>query len=244
MAQFGLIGYPLGHSFSKKYFTQKFAQLGLANHSYHNFEIENIAELKSILSNNPNLVGFNVTIPHKQSIIPYLNNTSNLPQNLQACNCVLIKNGSLIGYNTDVLGFTQSIQPLLQPQHTNALVLGNGGAAIAVKAALQQMQINYTVVGRTAAPGINLLYPQVTAAVLAQHNVIINTTPLGTYPNIANCPPIPYQYLTANHLLYDLVYNPTQTQFLQNGLAQKATIKNGADMLELQAEASWQIWQS
>jgi shikimate dehydrogenase len=244
MAQFGLIGYPLGHSFSKKYFTQKFAQLGLANHSYHNFEIENIAELKSILSNNPNLVGFNVTIPHKQSIIPYLNNTSNLPQNLQACNCVLIKNGSLIGYNTDVLGFTHSIQPLLQPQHTNALVLGNGGAAIAVKAALQQMQINYTVVGRTAAPGINLLYPQVTAAVLAQHNVIINTTPLGTYPNIANCPPIPYQYLTANHLLYDLVYNPTQTQFLQNGLAQKATIKNGADMLELQAEASWQIWQS
>jgi shikimate dehydrogenase len=242
VVQYGLIGYPLGHSFSKQYFTQKFAQLGLTQHSYHNFELQNINALTQVLQQHPNLKGFNITIPHKQTVLPFLHNTSNLPNNLLACNCVHIVNGQLIGYNTDVLGFTQSLQPLLQPQHTNALVLGNGGAALAVKAALQQLQINYQVVGRTAAQGINLLYQQITAEVMAQHTLIINTTPLGTHPNTQSYPPIPYQYLTAQHLLYDLVYNPAQTQFLQKGLANNATIKNGADMLVLQAEASWKIW--
>lgn len=242
MKGYGLIGYPLGHSFSKKYFTDKFSKEGITDCEYDNFSIPDIKELKDILSDHSELCGFNITIPHKQAVISFLDDSSNLPEGLTACNCVKIEDGKLIGYNTDVAGFEQSLSPLLNSNHKKALILGNGGAAEAVKFVLNKLQIGFKVVSRRLHDGTNLTYKDLDENILKDHLLIVNTTPLGTFPKVEECPDIPYQFLTANHYLFDLVYNPAKTLFLQKGEERGAIIKNGSDMLQIQAEESWKIW--
>jgi shikimate dehydrogenase len=183
----------------------------------------------------------NVTIPYKEVVIPFLDELSKAAAQVGAVNCIRFKDGKKTGYNTDVIGFTKSLQPLLQPHHNRALILGTGGAAKAVMYALQELAVPYTIVSRQAANGA-LSYDSLDQATMELHTLIINTTPLGMYPKVDTLPEIPYQYLTSRHLLYDLVYNPAATLFLQRGAAQGATIKNGHEMLILQAEASWEIW--
>lgn len=244
MKVYGLIGYPLGHSFSQKYFTEKFLQLGISDCRYDAFSMEAVNDLPALLKHNPGICGLNVTIPHKKDIIPFLDDTTHLPTGLSACNCIKIANGKLIGYNTDVVGFEQSLQPLLQPFHTNALVLGNGGAAEAVKFVLDKLKIHFKVISRKLHHQSHLTYSDLNEGIVKEHLLIINTTPLGTFPNIEECPGIPYQYLTSQHYLFDLVYNPAKTLFLKKGEDKGASIKNGYDMLVLQAEESWKIWSS
>jgi shikimate dehydrogenase len=242
MKVYGIIGYPLGHSFSQKYFTEKFAAEGINDCSYKIFVIKSVDELKEVLNKNPGLQGFNITIPHKKSILSLLDDTTKLPQNLHACNCIKIINGKFIGYNTDVIGFEQSLLPQLKSHHTNALILGNGGAAEAVKFVLNKLNIAFKIVSRKLHDGSHLTYADLTQKIIRENYLIINTTPLGTFPNADECPAIPYQYLTAQHFLYDLVYNPPKTLFLKKGEEQGAAIKNGYDMLVIQAEESWRIW--
>lgn len=244
MKVFGLIGYPLGHSFSQKYFTEKFEQLGITDCCYKVFPLQDVNDFKSLLKDNCDLCGLNITIPHKQNIIPFLTDTSQLPKGMNACNCIAIKNGRLIGYNTDVLGFEQSLQELLKPQHTKALILGNGGAAAAVKFVLTKLDIEYKTVSRKLHNGSHLTYTDLSETIIKEHTLIINTTPLGTYPAVDECPDIPYHHLTTQHYLFDLVYNPEKTLFLQKGEEKGAAIKNGYDMLVIQAEESWKIWNS
>jgi shikimate dehydrogenase len=244
MKVYGLIGYPLGHSFSQKYFTEKFKQLGIENCRYEVFSLENINDLPELLKAQADLCGFNITIPHKQNIIPFLSSTNHLPAAINACNCVKINNGELIGYNTDVIGFELSLWQLLKPHHTKALILGNGGAAEAVKFVLNKLGIGFKVVSRQLHNGSHLTYQEINEKVIAEHSLIINTTPLGTYPKVDECPDIPYELLSLQHYLFDLVYNPEKTLFLQKGEQQGASIKNGYDMLVIQAEESWKIWNS
>ncbi len=242
MKVYGLIGYPLGHSFSQKYFTEKFEQLGITDCCYKIFPLQDINDLPELLKTNPDLCGLNITIPHKQNVIPFLTNNSRLPKGVSACNCIAIKEGKLTGYNTDVLGFEQSLLTLLKPHHTNALVLGNGGAAEAVKYVLEKLGVAYKIVSRKLHNGAQLTYNDIDADTISKHLLIINTTPLGTFPNVNECPDIPYQYLTPKHYLFDLVYNPAKTLFLQKGEERGAAVKNGYDMLVIQAEESWKIW--
>ncbi|MFY0253751.1 shikimate dehydrogenase family protein [Chitinophaga sp. 30R24] len=241
MKIYGLIGYPLSHSFSKGFFKEKFEKENIAGCLYENFPIPAITELPNLLAQQPQLQGLNVTIPYKEAVIPYLDELSKAAAQIGAVNCIQIENGRKKGYNTDVIGFSKSLQPLLQPQHTHALVLGTGGAAKAIMYALQQLGIAYTVVSRKAGNGA-VPYESLTQSVMEQHTLIVNTTPLGMYPQVDTLPEIPYQHLTSRHLLYDLVYNPAETAFLQKGAAQGAAVKNGHEMLILQAEASWEIW--
>jgi shikimate dehydrogenase len=242
MKLYGLIGYPLGHSFSQKYFTQKFLQLGIAGCRYEAFPLESITDFPALLNAHADLCGLNITIPHKQNIIPFLTDVSQLPQGINACNCIKIENGKFTGYNTDVTGFEQSLLPLLKPHHTKALILGNGGAAAAIKFVLDKLHIAYKVVSRQPNNNADLTYNNLNEAIIKQHLLIINTTPVGTYPKANECPAIPYNFLTAQHYLFDLVYNPEKTLFLQKGEAQGAAVKNGYDMLVIQAEESWKIW--
>lgn len=245
MRTFGLIGYPLAHSFSKKFFTEKFAEEGIADHQYELFPIENIAAVVSLIAADDSLAGLNVTIPHKVGVMTYLNELDPAAQTIGAVNCISIqhKDGQtwLKGFNTDAYGFQESLKPYLKKHHTHALILGDGGAAKAVKYVLDQLQITYLSVVRTAAPNA-ILYSDLTEDLLQKHQVIINTTPLGTFPNVEAAPAIPYQWLTDQHLAYDLVYNPEETEFLKRAKAKGAAIKNGFEMLQLQAERSWFIW--
>jgi shikimate dehydrogenase len=242
MKQYGIIGYPLSHSFSKKYFTEKFAREGIGDCSYKMFPLPDIDGLKNIVANTPNLCGLNVTIPHKQLVLSFLDDTTKLPQGLQACNCIKISNGKLIGYNTDVIGFEQSLLPQLKSHHTSALILGNGGAAEAVKFVLHKLNISYKIVSRKLHDGSHLTYAGLDEQIIKAHPLIINTTPLGTFPNVEVCAAIPYQFLTVQHFLFDLVYNPAKTLFMQKGEQQGAATQNGYDMLVIQAEESWRIW--
>lgn len=239
--RFGLIGYPLSHSFSKKYFTEKFAKEGLNDHVYDLFPIASIDELPGLLAKHDDLVGLNVTIPYKQQVMKFLD-ASNLPKGVEACNCIRIENGKLTGNNTDVTGFEISFKQLLQPHQKKALVLGNGGATVAVIYVLKKLNIDYDIVSRKVHDGSTLTYNDVSVAVVKQHPIIINTTPLGTFPNVEECAPIPYEAITSDHYLFDLIYNPSETLFLKKGKEKGATIKNGYDMLEIQAEESWKIW--
>ncbi|PSL47446.1 shikimate dehydrogenase [Chitinophaga niastensis] len=241
MKIYGLIGYPLSHSFSKGFFAQKFEKENITGCLYENFPLPGIADFPLLLQQQPQLNGLNVTIPYKEVVIPFLDELSKAAAQIGAVNCIRFKDGKKTGYNTDVIGFTKSLQPLLQPHHNRALVLGTGGAAKAVMYALQELAIPYTVVSRQTANGA-VSYDSLDQTVIEQHTLIINTTPLGMYPKVDTLPEIPYQYLSSRHLLYDLVYNPAETLFLQRGAAQGATIKNGHEMLILQAEASWEIW--
>lgn len=242
MKVYGIIGYPLTHSFSKKYFTAKFEREGLSDLKYELFPVSTIDELKNIIKDNPYLRGLNVTIPYKQLVLEHLHSTTAIPFGVRACNCIKIDDGKMLGYNTDITGFEQSLLSFLKNNYSNALILGNGGAAEAVKYVLQKININYKIVSRHVHDGAHLNYATLDEKTIKENHLIINTTPLGTYPDINGYPDIPYQYLTSEHLLFDLVYNPEKTKFLEKGEAQGAAIKNGSEMLIIQAEESWKIW--
>lgn len=241
MRLFGLIGYPLGHSFSKNYFTKKFEREGISGCTYELFPIENIGKLPALLADNPQLEGLNVTIPYKREVLPFLTE-NHIPAGLDACNCIIIKRGKLSGYNTDVVGFEKSFSAKWKPQQNKALVLGTGGAASAVIFVLKKLGITYKTVGRSLKNGVDILYQQLDEAIIADYPVIINCTPVGTYPKVDECPPIPYTGIAPGHYLFDLVYNPAKTLFLQKGEERGATIENGYDMLVFQAEEAWRIW--
>lgn len=238
---YGLIGYPLSHSFSKKYFTEKFQRESIADHVYELFPIESITRLPEILSNNPTLAGLNVTIPYKEQVIDFLDFSSSVVEEIGACNCIKIKDGKLTGYNTDVIGFTKSLEPKLKSSHKKALVLGTGGAAKAVYYALKQKGIEFLQVSRKSS-GQTITYADINEQLLKEHTLIVNTTPVGMYPDVDDAPDIPYQFLGPEHYLFDLVYNPSMTKFLSEGKKRGTEIENGADMLVIQAEASWEIW--
>lgn len=243
MRYFGLIGYPLTSSFSKKYFTEKFARENIDNCQYNNYPLASIDEFLPLVSKNPELNGLNVTIPYKKDVVEYLHESSEPVKIMKACNCITFVNGRRIGYNTDVVGFRRSFFPLLQSHHRKALILGTGGAAAAVEYVLADMGMPYLFVTRNNTNKDNAItYDQVAKELLAEHLVIINTTPLGMSPDTYSAPPIPYELLTERHYLYDLVYNPAETTFLKNGRTQGALTKNGEDMLVIQAEESWKIW--
>lgn len=248
MKLYGLLGYPLGHSFSAKYFAEKFAKEGI-DATYKNFEFAEVADAVAYLLQQDDLQGFNVTIPHKQAIMPYLNGLSAEAEAIGAVNVVCVKRDAdgmvkLLGCNSDVVGFSNSIQPLLRPKlHSKALVLGTGGASKAVMYGLRKLGVEPIYVSRTPKEG-QLTYDDLTPEVMRDYKVIVNCTPLGMYPKVDACPDIPYQNLTPDHLLYDLVYNPLETLFMKRGAAQGAVVKNGLEMLHLQAEAAWVDWNS
>lgn len=243
MRQFGLIGHPLSHSFSGNYFNRKFEKEGIHDCSYELYPIPSITALKLLLEKEVNLCGLNVTIPYKEAVLPYLDDASRAVQEIGACNCINIKDGILTGYNTDVIGFEQTLVPLLLPHHNKALVLGTGGAAKAVAWVLQKLKIEFVYVSRNAKEG-QLSYEQLNTDVLEDFRVIINSTPLGMQPNINQMPSLAYTYLTDQYLCYDLIYNPEKTAFLLEAEKQGAVIKNGFEMLGIQAEESWRIWNS
>jgi len=246
MHQLGLIGFPLSHSFSQKYFSQKFIELGLNDWQYNLFPIEKLAEFPTLLNQNPDLVGLNVTIPHKVEILNYLDEIDAEATKVGAVNTIKISisaNGKkcLKGYNTDIYGFEMSLKPSLQNHPTKALILGTGGASKAVKYVLDKLEIESTFVSRNPQQN-QISYISIDEKMLHENLLIVNTTPLGMYPNTDVAPEIPYQYLTKNHLVYDLVYNPEESLFLKKAKQQGAHIKNGLEMLHLQAEKAWEIF--
>ena len=277
MTTYGLIGYPLGHSFSRKFFTEKFEKEGI-DAQYLNFEIPSIEEFPEIIKNNPELRGLNVTIPYKQQVMQYLDEISEEAKSIGAVNVVRIERpspqpspimgretmrnagnkpdglpikgdmseglrGSLIGYNSDVIGFVESIKPLLKPHHKKALILGTGGASKAIRYGLEKkLGMKTLFVSRSAREGM-ITYEEVTAEVLKEYEVIVNCSPVGMYPHVDECPALPYEAMNENNLLYDLVYNPLETLFMKKGAEQGATVKNGLEMLHLQAIASWKFWE-
>lgn len=243
MKRYGLIGYPLTHSLSQQYFTDKFSQEGIDDCIYERFSIPSIDDLHTILDTHKDLCGFNITIPYKKEVLAFLTERSKAVEEVGACNCVKIEGQNLIGYNTDVIGFENSLIPFLKPTHNQALVLGTGGAALAIVYVLQKLGIAYKYVSRSAAEG-QFSYNDLDASVMELHTLVINTTPLGMFPNIEACPDIPYQLLTPEHHLFDLTYNPAESTFLAKGKQMGATIQNGQQMFVEQAEQSWRIWNS
>lgn len=241
-AEYGLLGYPLGHSFSRDFFNTKFQQEHI-DAQYLNFELSDAADIRQVLQQHPMLRGFNVTIPHKQAIMPLLDDIDDEARAIGAVNVVSISGQHLKGYNTDVIGFRDSLRPLLQPHHSHALVLGTGGASKAVCRALDTLGITWRYVSRKQ-QGTTLSYADITPALLNDYTLIINCTPLGMSPKTDAAPDIPYEALTPRHLLFDLVYNPEETLFMQRGRQRGATTKNGLEMLHLQALAAWDIWNS
>ena len=249
MRQFGLIGYPLSHSFSQKFFTEKFLKENIVNAQYDNFPIASIESFDALWKEHPSLEGLNVTIPYKKEVIAFLQHSSPVVQAIKACNCIRKFNNELYGYNTDVIGFEKSLLPFLKAHHTHALILGTGGASAAVQWVLQKLNIQYQVVSRKSNTieentelKASLSYVQLSNSIIESHTLIINTSPLGMFPNVNEAPPIAYDAITAQHHLYDLVYNPIETLFMKNGLSKGATVQNGLDMLHIQAEESWAIW--
>ncbi|MFI3268910.1 MAG: shikimate dehydrogenase [Rikenellaceae bacterium] len=243
MRKFGLIGEHLPHSFSGKYFAGKFRREGIEGCEYSLYELAAIDELEQLLSSTPELEGFNVTIPYKQQVIKFLSSLSPEAEAVGAVNCVKREaDGALVGYNTDVVGLRSSLLDLLSGERpTRALILGTGGAALAAEYILRELDIEYKLVSRQGGEW-RLNYSEVTPDVISDNKLIINATPLGTYPNTSTAPEIPYEALTSNHYLFDLVYNPPLTKFLESGQKQGAKVKNGSEMLIGQAEAAWMIW--
>lgn len=238
-AEYGLIGYPLGHSFSPEYFAKKFAALNI-DARYELYPLASISEFESLIHRH-SFGGLNVTIPYKEEVIPYLDKLEAVAERIGAVNTISFRDGIKAGYNTDVIGFAQSLVPLLKPQHTQALVLGTGGASKAVAYVLENLGISYTKVSRSKSES-TLQYEELDEATIAAHTLIINCTPLGKYPNIDQAPEIPYDGIGEEHLLYDLIYNPAETKFLRSGKVRGSAIKNGLEMLQLQADAAWEIW--
>lgn len=241
MEQYGLIGYPLGHSFSRRFFNEEFFPEHHIEAEYLNFEIEKAELLLDVVKEHPMLRGLNCTIPHKQAIIPLLDSISPEAEEIGAVNVIRIREGRMKGFNSDIIGFMDSIRPLLKSHHRRALVLGSGGASKAIWAGLKRFGIEPTQVSRRSG-GNALTYGDLTQEVMAEHEVIVNCSPVGMFPHVDECPDIPYDMLTSRHLLYDLVYNPTETLFMKKGSAAGATVKNGLEMLRLQALASWKFW--
>ena len=245
MDKYGLIGYPLGHSFSKQFFTEKFAREGI-DATYDNYEIADSRQLLDIVRKEECLRGLNCTIPHKQAILPLLDKVSEEAGEIGAVNVIRIRRNEakepiLEGFNSDVIGFRESIKPLLTPKHHNALVLGTGGASRAICFALTKLGLRWTYVSRSRKPGM-LCYEDITPEVMRNHEVVVNCSPVGMYPHVDEAPLLPYEAMDERHLLYDLVYNPEVTEFMRRGAEQGATVKNGLEMLHLQAIASWEIW--
>ncbi|MBS1496516.1 MAG: shikimate dehydrogenase [Bacteroidetes bacterium] len=244
MNLYGLIGFPLGHSFSKKYFTQKFEKEGIDNCVFDLFPIPQIEDFPALLQQYPLLKGIAVTIPYKQTVMPFLQSFSREAIEIGAVNCIKILPEQLIGYNTDVIGFEQSFKMLLQAHHLKALVLGTGGSSKAVQFALKQLNIPFLLVSRRQDAENIITYADINKKLLEEFTIIINCTPLGMTPNVDTMPAIPFQFINASHYLYDLVYTPEETMFLKMGRQNGAIVKNGYDMLILQAEENWKIWNS
>lgn len=245
MDKYGLIGYPLGHSFSISYFNQKFADEGI-NAKYENFEIENIDQLQEVLDINPDLRGLNVTIPYKEKVIEFLDSITPEAQSIGAVNVIRVthegKKIKLKGYNSDVIGFTKSIEPMLDKKwHQKALILGTGGASKAINYGLKSLGLETVFVSRYQRPG-TIQYEQITPEVVREYNVIVNCTPLGMYPHTDECPLLPYEAMDYHTILYDLIYNPDETLFMKRGREHGADVKNGLEMLLLQAFVSWEFW--
>jgi shikimate dehydrogenase len=244
MKQLGLIGYPLSHSFSKKYFDEKFQKLNLSDFSFSVFSMENINQFPALLNEHKSLIGLSVTIPHKETVIKFLDELDEVAKEIGAVNCIKIADGKLKGYNTDALGFKQSLRPFLDVNHTKALVFGTGGAAKAVAYVLKKQNIDVWFVTRqknTDLPN-SLTYEELNEEIVAACKLLVNTTPVGMHPNINECPALPYQAITPQHLVYDLTYNPAETLFLQKAKDQGALISNGYNMLCFQADEAWRIW--
>lgn len=246
MNVYGLIGYPLSHSFSKKYFTEKFDEEKILDTKYELFEIRDIADFPKIIAKNPDLRGLNVTLPYKEAVIKYLDDVAESARKINAVNVIKIgKNGKLVGYNSDYYGFKSSLFRFLPEDYRGikALVLGSGGAAKAVKAVLSDLQIPFQVVSRKKDPG-TITYEEVKDNYVNDYKLVINTTPIGMYPNTKDSPYIPYYAYSPEHYFYDLVYNPLETLFMMKGKARGAKTKSGLEMLHLQAEKAWEIWNS
>ena len=246
MDKYGLIGYPLKHSFSIVYFNEKFQSENI-DAEYVNFEIPRIEDFMEVIDENPNLCGLNVTIPYKEQVIPYLDELDKDTAKIGAVNVIKIIRQpkgkvKLVGFNSDIIGFTQSIEPLLQPYHKKALILGTGGASKAIYHGLLNLGVKPTYVSRTKKSDAVLTYQELTPEIMEENTVIVNCTPVGMYPKVDFCPDIPYEQLTSKHLLYDLLYNPDESLFMKKGQARGATVKNGLEMLLLQAFAAWEIW--
>lgn len=242
MRKFGLIGKPLGHSFSGKYFREKFDREGIKNCLYSNYELPDISAFREILT-DPELCGLNVTIPYKEDVLPFLHNKDKVVAEMGACNCIRIERGILTGFNTDVIGFERSFVEKLLKTDERALILGTGGSSKAVAWVMKKLNIPFHIVSRKKSADVNMLtYEDLNREIIQEHRLIINTTPLGMTPHIESLPLIPYEYVGPDHYLFDLVYNPAKTSFLQRAEAAGARTKNGADMLAIQAEASWAIW--
>ncbi|GEO04885.1 shikimate 5-dehydrogenase [Adhaeribacter aerolatus] len=244
MKAYGLIGYPLTHSFSEKYFAEKFKAENITDCVYKLYELPDIQAFPALIKSIPNLHGLNVTVPHKEKVIPYLDAVETQAKKIGAVNVIKFQNGKTTGYNSDYQGFMQSLENFYSVKaNSKALIFGTGGAAKAVLAALDSLGISYKIVSRQPQPS-QLHYNELHPDLMAEYSLLINTTPLGTYPKVDTCPPIPYEALSENHYLYDLVYNPAETLFLQKGRAAGAKIKNGHEMLVRQAEVAWVIWNS
>nr|WP_314896064.1 shikimate dehydrogenase [uncultured Flavobacterium sp.] len=240
--RFGLLGRNINYSFSKGYFTDKFNNENFTGCTYENFDIQEINAFPEIIKNTSDLKGLNVTIPYKETVIPFLDKLSKNAAQIGAVNTIKItKKGKLKGYNTDYYGFKKSLEPLLQPHHKKALILGTGGASKGVAFALDELDIPYTFVSREAKENA-IDYDRINATTFDNYQIIINSTPVGTSPNVDAFPLIPYEFFTDKHIAFDLIYNPAETQFLKKAAAQGAQIKNGLDMLIFQAEKAWKIW--
>ena len=244
MKLYGLIGFPLTHSFSKKYFTEKFQRENITDSNYENFPLLSLDEFPGLIHSHPELKGLNVTIPYKEQMLKFLDEIDEAAKEIGAVNTIKIADGKLKGFNTDYLGFMQSIIKILEPHHSHALILGTGGSSKAVGYGLKKMGIDFHYVSRNPEQLEELNYSELDKDAIRSHKLIINTTPLGMFPDVDQCPPISYEFLTASHLLYDLIYNPEETLFLKKGKEQMAKTENGLEMLQLQAERSWEIWNS
>ena len=243
MKNFGLLGKNIDYSFSRGYFKDKF-ETNKLDCTYNNFDLEAIEDFESLKTTETQLSGLNVTIPYKQVVIPYLDAIDSEAQEIGAVNTIKIENGKLTGYNTDHFGFENSLKPHLKSHHKRALILGTGGASKAVAFALKKLDIHFEYVSRTPSSGVKYSYESLAIEGIENYQIIINCTPLGTFPDVHKCPTIPYEHITSNHLLFDLIYNPEETLFLKHGKAKNATTLNGLEMLRLQAEKSWEIWNS
>ena len=248
MQRFGLIGYPLSHSFSAGYFAKKFAALNISDAVYENFSVENIDIFKDLLKKYSDFAGLNVTIPYKEQVMQYLDEIDVVALEVKAVNTIKFtrKDNKLIlkGFNTDIYGFETSLKPLLEPHHKKALILGTGGASKAIKFILNKLGIEFVSASILELQENEIRYEDINKAMIEDRLLIINATPLGTYPKVDTCPSIPYEFITPRHVLFDLVYNPEVTLFLKKGKERGAKTKNGLEMLHLQAEKAWEIWNS
>jgi shikimate dehydrogenase len=243
MTTYGIIGFPLTHSFSKQYFTEKIEKEGITDAVYHQFALKAIEDFPTLLINDPSLKGLSVTIPYKEQVLQYINHLSDEVKQIGATNCIKIRENILTAYNTDIIGFEGSFVKNLRPNHTKALVLGTGGSSKAVQYVLKNLGIDFLVVSRNEDSSQGFIqYDQITEDIIREYNIIVNATPLGMSPADDTCPKIPYTLLTSDHYLFDLVYKPAKTLFLQKGEQQGATIENGYEMLIIQAEENWRIW--